>query len=575
MQHKWKRLISYYRPYRGLFFSDMVFAILGAAVTLAIPLIVRYITTTVVLLPGEEALQIILRLGVAMVAMVALECFCNFYIAYYGHIMGAKIEHDMRNEIFEHYQKLSFTFFDNQKVGQLLSRITSDLFDISELLHHGPEDVTISLIKFIGSFLILVNINGTLTVITFAFIPVIAVYAFLLNRRMKHVFKTNRARIADINGQIEDSLSGVRAVKSFGNEAIEIEKFHEGNERFVESKRKSYWYMGLYNSGLGALTTLVTIVVLVAGASLMTGGRMKVADLVTFLLYINNFTDPIKKLINFTEQFQNGYSGYERFLEIMDVEPDITDAKDAQHITSVKGDICFDNVSFKYEEKQDTVLSHINLDVKAGEYVAIVGSSGGGKTTLCSLIPRFYDVDGGTVKLDGTDIRKIYLKDLRRQIGIVQQDVYLFAENIMENIRYGRPDATDEEVIEAAKLANADGFISQLPDGYQTDIGQRGVKLSGGQKQRLSIARVFLKNPAILIFDEATSALDNESEKIVQESMEKLAKGRTTFVIAHRLSTIRNAGRILVLTANGIEEEGTHEELLARNGIYAKLYHGR
>ena len=575
MQHKWKRLISYYRPYRGLFFSDKVFAILGAAVTLAIPLIVRYITTTVVLLPGEEALQIILRLGAAMVAMVALECFCNFYIAYYGHIMGAKIEHDMRNEIFEHYQKLSFTFFDNQKVGQLLSRITSDLFDISELLHHGPEDVTISLIKFIGSFLILVNINGTLTVITFAFIPVIAVYAFLLNRRMKHAFKTNRARIADINGQIEDSLSGVRAVKSFGNEAIEIEKFHEGNERFVESKRKSYWYMGLYNSGLGALTTLVTIVVLVAGASLMTGGRMKVADLVTFLLYINNFTDPIKKLINFTEQFQNGYSGYERFLEIMDVEPDITDAKDAQHITSVKGDICFDNVSFKYEEKQDTVLSHINLDVKAGEYVAIVGSSGGGKTTLCSLIPRFYDVDGGTVKLDGTDIRKIYLKDLRRQIGIVQQDVYLFAENIMENIRYGRPDATDEEVIEAAKLANADGFISQLPDGYQTDIGQRGVKLSGGQKQRLSIARVFLKNPAILIFDEATSALDNESEKIVQESMEKLAKGRTTFVIAHRLSTIRNAGRILVLTANGIEEEGTHEELLARNGVYAKLYHGR
>ena len=575
MEHKWKRLISYYRPYRGLFFSDMVFAILGAAVTLAIPLIVRYITTTVVLLPGEEALQIILRLGAAMVAMVALECFCNFYIAYYGHIMGAKIEHDMRNEIFEHYQKLSFTFFDNQKVGQLLSRITSDLFDISELLHHGPEDVTISLIKFIGSFLILVNINGTLTVITFAFIPVIAVYAFLLNRRMKHAFKTNRARIADINGQIEDSLSGVRAVKSFGNEAIEIEKFHEGNERFVESKRKSYWYMGLYNSGLGALTTLVTIVVLVAGASLMTGGRMKVADLVTFLLYINNFTDPIKKLINFTEQFQNGYSGYERFLEIMDVEPDITDAKDAQHITSVKGDICFDNVSFKYEEKQDTVLSHINLDVKAGEYVAIVGSSGGGKTTLCSLIPRFYDVDGGAVKLDGTDIRKIYLKDLRRQIGIVQQDVYLFAENIMEDIRYGRPDATDEEVIEAAKLANADGFISQLPDGYQTDIGQRGVKLSGGQKQRLSIARVFLKNPAILIFDEATSALDNESEKIVQESMEKLAKGRTTFVIAHRLSTIRNAGRILVLTANGIEEEGTHEELLARNGIYAKLYHGR
>ena len=333
--------------------------------------------------------------------------------------------------------------------------------------------------------------------------------------------------------------------------------------------------MGWYNSGLGALTTLVSIVVLVAGTALITTQRMAVADLVTFLLYINNFTEPVKKLINFTEQFQNGYTGYERFLEIMDVEPDITDAEDAVSIDTVKGEIEFDDVSFKYEAKQDSVLSHINLKVDAGEYVAIVGSSGGGKTTLCSLIPRFYDVDAGKILLDGQDIRKIKLKDLRRQIGIVQQDVYLFAENIMENIRYGRPDATDEEVIRAAKLANADTFISQLPDGYLTDIGQRGVKLSGGQKQRLSIARVFLKNPAILIFDEATSALDNESEKIVQDSMEQLAKGRTTFVIAHRLSTIRNAGRILVLTANGIEEEGTHEELLAKGGAYAKLYHSR
>ena len=354
-----------------------------------------------------------------------------------------------------------------------------------------------------------------------------------------------------------------------------MEKFRSGHERFVESKRRSYWYMGWYNSGLGALTTLVSIVVLVAGTALITTQRMAVADLVTFLLYINNFTEPVKKLINFTEQFQNGYTGYERFLEIMDVEPDITDAEDAVSVDTVKGEIEFDDVSFKYEAKQDSVLSHINLKVDAGEYVAIVGSSGGGKTTLCSLIPRFYDVDAGKILLDGQDIRKIKLKDLRRQIGIVQQDVYLFAENIMENIRYGRPDATDEEVIRAAKLANADTFISQLPNGYLTDIGQRGVKLSGGQKQRLSIARVFLKNPAILIFDEATSALDNESEKIVQDSMEQLAKGRTTFVIAHRLSTIRNAGRILVLTANGIEEEGTHEELLAKGGAYAKLYHSR
>ncbi len=575
MEHKWKRLAGYYRPYRGLFFADLLFALLGAGVSLGIPLIVRYITTNVIILPGNEALQIIAKLGVVMLAMVALECYCNFFIAYYGHIMGAKIEHDMRNEIFEHYQKLSFTFFDNQKVGQLLSRVTTDLFDISELLHHGPEDVVISVIKFVGSFVILSQINLTLTLITFAFVPVIAIYAFVLNKKMKVAFKTNRARIADINSQIEDSLSGVRAVKSFGNETIEMEKFRSGNERFVESKRRSYWYMGWYNSGLGALTTLVSIAVLVAGTALITTQRMAVADLVTFLLYINNFTEPVKKLINFTEQFQNGYTGYERFLEIMDVEPDITDAEDAVSVDTVKGEIAFEDVSFKYEAKQDSVLSHINLKVKAGEYVAIVGSSGGGKTTLCSLIPRFYDVDAGKILLDGQDIRKIKLKDLRRQIGIVQQDVYLFAENIMENIRYGRPDATDEEVIRAAKLANADTFISQLPDGYLTDIGQRGGKLSGGQKQRLSIARVFLKNPAILIFDEATSALDNESEKIVQDSMEQLAKGRTTFVIAHRLSTIRNAGRILVLTANGIEEEGTHEELLAKGGAYAKLYHSR
>lgn len=575
MEHKWKRLVGYYRPYRVLFFADLLFAVLGAGVSLGIPLIVRYITTNVIILPGNEALQIIAKLGAVMLAMVALECYCNFFIAYYGHIMGAKIEHDMRNEIFEHYQKLSFTFFDNQKVGQLLSRVTTDLFDISELLHHGPEDVVISVIKFVGSFVILSQINLTLTLITFAFVPVIAIYAFVLNKKMKVAFKTNRARIADINSQIEDSLSGVRAVKSFGNETIEMEKFRSGNERFVESKRRSYWYMGWYNSGLGALTTLVSIVVLVAGTALITTQRMAVADLVTFLLYINNFTEPVKKLINFTEQFQNGYTGYERFLEIMDVEPDITDAEDAVSVDTVKGEIEFDDVSFKYEAKQDSVLSHINLKVDAGEYVAIVGSSGGGKTTLCSLIPRFYDVDAGKILLDGQDIRKIKLKDLRRQIGIVQQDVYLFAENIMENIRYGRPDATDEEVIRAAKLANADTFISQLPDGYLTDIGQRGVKLSGGQKQRLSIARVFLKNPAILIFDEATSALDNESEKIVQDSMEQLAKGRTTFVIAHRLSTIRNAGRILVLTANEIEEEGTHEELLAKGGAYAKLYHSR
>ena len=572
MEHKWKKLIGYYKPYQKLFWTDMFFALTGAAVTLIIPLIVRYITNEVVYLEGNEPLHQIIKLGILMMGLVAVEFFCNFYIAYYGHLMGAKMEHDMRNEIFSHYQKLSFTFYDNQKVGQLLSRVTSDLFDISELLHHGPEDIVISLIKFIGSFIILFQINGTLTLVAYAFIPVMAAYAYYFNKKMKRAFKENRAKIADINSQIEDSLSGIRVVKSFANEAEEMRKFCEGNERFVRTKRTSYWYMGWFHSGLGALTTMVTIGVLIAGAMMLTRGKLVVTDLITFLLYINNFTEPVKKLINFTEQFQNGYSGYERFLEILDIQPDIKDAPDALPLDRVEGDVEFEDVSFGYGEKKEYVLNHINLKVKAGEYIAIVGASGGGKTTLCSLIPRFYELEKGRILLDGTDIRKIKLKDLRDHIGIVQQDVYLFMENVMENIRYGRPDATDEEVVEAAKRANAHEFIMELPNGYQTDIGQRGVKLSGGQKQRLSIARVFLKNPPILIFDEATSALDNESEKIVQNSLEELAKNRTTFVIAHRLSTIRNAGKILVLTENGVEEQGTHEELLRQNGIYAMLY---
>lgn len=550
----------------------MFFAIMGAGITLVIPLIVRYITNHVIYLQGDEPLRMILKMGILMIGLVALECFCNFYITCYGHIMGAKIEHDMRNEIFKHYQKLSFTFFNNQKVGQLLSRITSDLFDISELLHHGPEDLVISVIKLIGSFIILISINPVLALAAFILVPVMAVYAFRFNRKMKRAFKENRVRIADINSQIEDSLSGIRVVKSFANEEIEIDKFRTGNSRFVESKKRSYWYMGGYHSGLNALTTLVTVFVLIAGALLITQKGMPATDLITFLLYINNFTEPVKKLINFTEQFQNGYTGYERFQEILDVEPDITDTDDAVELQSIRGDIVFDNVSFQYKDGQETVLSNIDLNVKAGEYLALVGTSGGGKTTLCSLIPRFYDVAEGRILLDGMDIRNIKIASLRNHIGIVQQDVYLFAENIMENIRYGKPDATDAEVIEAAKRADAHEFIMALPDGYETDIGQRGVKLSGGQKQRLSIARVFLKNPPILIFDEATSALDNESEKIVQDSLEKLAKNRTTFVIAHRLTTIQNAGKILVLTEKGIEEQGTHEELLQKNGIYASLY---
>ena len=567
-----KKLGGYYKPYKGLFFSDMFFAILGAAITLVIPLIVRYITSNIVNLPVERATGMIVKLGIFMVLLVLVEAFCNFYIAYYGHIMGARIERDMRNEIFGHYQKLSFAFYDNQKVGHLLSRITADLFDISELLHHGPEDLVISVIKFAGTFVILMFINVKLGLAAFVLVPFLVVYAVIFNRKMKNAFRENRARIADINTQIEDSLSGIRVVKSFANEKEEMKKFRRGNDRFVDAKKLSYKYMGGYNSGMGAFTTLITIFVLLAGAYFLTKGEMPVEDLVTVLLYINNFTDPVKKLITFTEQFQNGYSGYSRFLEIMAIAPDIKDAPDAAELEEVKGEIAFEDVSFGYEESQEKVLDHVNLKVKAGEYVALVGSSGAGKTTLCSLIPRFYDVTGGRVLLDGQDIRKIRLNSLRNHIGIVQQDVYLFAGTVMENIRYGKPDATDEEVLRAAKAANAHEFIMELEHGYDTDIGQRGVKLSGGQKQRLSIARVFLKNPPILIFDEATSALDNESEKIVQQSLEELAKDRTTFVIAHRLSTIRKAQRILVLTDDGIAEEGTHEELLKKGGIYSSLY---
>ena len=573
MRNKLKKLFAYYQPYKALFYSDMFFAILGAAVTLIIPLIVRYITNEVVYFEPGLAKSSLITVGGILIGLVLLEIFCNFYIAYYGHIMGAKMEADMRRDIFGHYQKLTFAFYDNQKVGHLLSRITSDLFDISELLHHGPEDLVISVIKIIGSFTILMTINVRLALVAFAFIPVMLLFAFYYNRKMKRAFKKNREKIADMNSQIEDSLAGIRVVKSFANEKEEMRKFKAGNDNFVEAKKLSYKYMGIYNSGLGAMTTLITVVVLIVGVGMMLSGSVELADLLTFLLYITNFTDPVKKLVSFTEQFQNGYSGFERFLEILSIAPDIADKPDAISVEEVKGDIEFRNVSFQYEEQTEKVLNQINLKVKAGEYVALVGPSGAGKTTLCSLIPRFYEVSQGAVLIDGIDVRDMKLDDLRNHIGIVQQDVYLFAGTIMDNIRYGKPDATDEEVVRAAKCANAHEFIMNFPDGYDTDIGQRGVKLSGGQKQRLSIARVFLKNPPILIFDEATSALDNESEKVVQESLEDLAANRTTFVIAHRLTTIRNAQKILVLTEDGIAEQGTHEELLTKKGVYESLYH--
>lgn len=573
MSKNLKKMISYYRPYLGVFTADMIFAIIASAVSLAIPLIARYITSTIIYMDKTEVLHHVLLLGVMMIGLVAVSCYCNFFISDYGHVMGAKIEYDMRAEIFEHYQKLSFSFYDNQKVGALMSRITTDLFDITELMHHGPENIVISVMKIAGAFVIMMCISPSLTAAAFALVPVMFVYAYFFNKKMKRAFKRNREQIAKINSQIEDNLSGIRVVKSFANEEIEKEKFAKGNAGFLNAKKESYRYMGGYHAGLGSFSLLITISVLVAGAVFISDGTVDVTDLITFLLYISILTEPIKTLIDFTEQFQNGYTGFERFLEIMSIEPDIQDAIDAKPLEQVKGAIDFDNVSFRYEENSEKVLSHINLHVDEGEYVALVGSSGAGKSTLCSLIPRFYDVTSGAVKIDGQDVRTLQLQSLRNHIGIVQQDVYLFVGTVYDNIRYGKPDATMEEVIQAAKNANAHEFIMSLPNGYETDIGQRGIKLSGGQKQRLSIARVFLKNPPILIFDEATSALDNESEKVVQESLEKLAKNRTTFVIAHRLTTIQNAKRILVLTENGIEEEGTHEELLARGGIYEKLYH--
>lgn len=570
--HNLKKMMSYYRPYMHIFIADMIFAILSAGISLLIPLVVRYVTSTVIYMPSQTASRHIITVGVIMLALILFQLYCNFFITNQGHVMGAKIEYDMRAEIFAHYQKLSFSFFDDQKVGQLMSRITTDLFDISELLHHGPENIVISLIKITGAFIILFNISPYLTAAAFLLVPFMLIFAYLFNRKMKRAFRENRVRIAEINARIEDNLSGIRVVKSFANEDVENEKFREGNSGFLSAKKNSYLYMGGYQSGLTAFTAAINILVIVTGGLLITDQIINVTDFVTFLLYINIFTDPIKTLIDFTEQFQNGYSGFERFMEILNIAPDIVDRKNAVVLNNVQGNICFNDVSFKYDEQSGTVLEHINLNVPAGSYVALVGPSGAGKSTLCSLIPRFYEVTAGCVTLDGTDIRDVKLKSLRSSIGIVQQDVYLFAGTVADNIRYGRPDAADEDIIAAAKNANAHEFIMSLPDGYNTDIGQRGIKLSGGQKQRLSIARVFLKNPPVLIFDEATSALDNESEKVVQESLEKLAHNRTAFVIAHRLSTIRNAEKILVLTDEGIVEEGTHEQLISAGGEYAKLY---
>jgi len=572
MNPRAKKFLSYYKPYLGVFISVMFCAFVVAGITLLFPLLTRYITKTVLENGAPNALSEIYRTGALMLLLILIHTLCNYYVDYRGHAMGAMMESDMRNELFDHYQKLSFRFYDDHRIGQLMSRITNDLFSLAELYHHAPEDYLIYTVKFIGAFLVLININLKLTLAVFLFMPILAVFTLYFNKKLNVSFKKNKERIGDVNAQVEDTLSGIRVVKSFTNESMEMQKFAEENSRFLESRKNTYKNEAVIWQGVGMITQLITVTVIVFGGVGITNASLDLADLITFLLYIGNFIEPIQKLTHMTEQFQEGITGFERFMEIMEVEPEIQDSADAIEIRNVQGNVEFKNVGFRYREHHSHVLKNISLAVNAGDYIALVGSSGVGKTTLCSLIPRFYEVNEGEILLDGINIRDLTLRSLRETIGVVQQDVYLFAGTVYENIRYGRPTATQAEVIAAAKRANAHNFIMTLPDAYQTDIGQRGVKLSGGQKQRLSIARVFLKNPPVLIFDEATSSLDNESEKVVQDSLEALAKHRTTFVIAHRLSTVRNAKRIVVLTDRGIEEQGTHEELMDLAGTYARLY---
>src|SRR5215212_7427769 len=572
MNSRAKKFLSYYKPYLGVFISVMISAVVVAGITLVFPLLTRYITKTVLEEGAPNALHQIYRTGAWMLLLILVHTACNYYVDYRGHAMGAMMESDMRSELFDHYQKLSFRFYDEQRTGQLMSRLTNDLFSLSELYHHGPEDYLIYSVKFIGAFVVLIHLNAPLTIAVFLFLPVLAVFSLYFTKKLNVTMKRNKERIGDVNAQVEDTLSGIRVVKSFTNEETEKRKFAYENNRFVESRKNTYQNEAVIWQGVGLITQLITLTVVIYGGVNILNARLDLADLITFLLYIGNFIEPIQKLTHMTEQFQEGITGFERFMEIIEIEPEIQDTSNAVEIRNVQGNVEFRNVSFRYRDDHAHVLRNISLEVNAGDTIALVGTSGVGKTTLCSLIPRFYEASEGKVLLDGLNIKDITLRSLRRHVGVVQQDVYLFAGTVFENIRYGNPDAAEAEIIEAARKANAHDFILSLPDGYQTDIGQRGVKLSGGQKQRLSIARVFLKDPPVLIFDEATSSLDNESERVVQNSLEELAKDRTTFVIAHRLSTIRNAKRILVLTDRGIEEEGTHAELIALDGAYARLY---
>lgn len=567
-----KKFIKYYKPYKAVFFIDLLCATIISAIDLAFPQLLRTLTKTLFAGAPGKIISALIPITIGLLVAYIIQTACRYYVTYAGHMMGARMERDMRKELFDQYEKLSFSYYDQNNSGQMMSKLVSDLFDISELAHHGPENLFISLIKIIGSFIFLFMINRMLAVPMLILVVLMLVFSYGQNKKMQETFMDNRRKIGDINSSLQDTLAGIRVVQSFANERIEQEKFNRSNENFLISKDANYRCMGSFMSGNAFFQGMMYLVTLVFGGFLIAHGRMEASDLAMYALYIGIFISPIQILIELTEMMQKGLSGFRRFLEVVETKPEIVDAADAKPLKNVKGNVCYEDVSFHYSDDDTPVLSHVSFDIPAGKSIALVGPSGSGKTTICSLLPRFYDVTEGRVKIDGNDVRKLTLESLRSQIGLVSQDVYLFGGSIKDNIAYGKPDATMDEIVDAAKKANIHDFIMELPDKYDTFVGERGTRLSGGQKQRISIARVFLKNPPVLILDEATSALDNESERFIQKSLEELAKDRTTITIAHRLSTIRNADEILVVADCGIAERGTHEELLELDGIYARYY---